>query len=405
VDAIEKNGLFGLSSLRSITFEEDSTLTQIGEEAFFGTAIETLDLPKTLEFIDQTALRFLPMLNHISIDPDNSYYAAVDGVLYTKDMKELMRYPSQKTGDSYIGPDSVEIIRSFAFYNAIYLSEIVFSNTGTLNTIGDYVFTGMNNLGQLELPEGLEIIGSYIYSDYMKLYYIVIPASVTHMAVRSFPNYMLVKHVIYMKMAEPGINFESGWDNTRFTIVYGYQETVIDQDIKYALKTDGTAVLVDPEGIIPATSVVIPEMVGTYQVTEIGAYAFSYQEELVSVELPSSIKKIGFSAFSNCTSLEEINLDEVSQLKEIGGLAFEKTSLIDIVLPDGLETIRGGAFIHMDMLLTLYIPDSVTLVEGGIVQGSELVQIRLEAAEVPSTWIGFWNYENRPVVYSYVIVE
>ena len=405
VVAIEKYGLFGLSSLKSITFEENSTLTFIGEEAFFGTAIETIDLPETLEFIDQTALRWVPMLNHISIDSDNANYADVDGVLYPKDMKELMRYPSQKTGDSYIVPDSVEIIRSFAFYYANYLSEIVFSSTGTLNKVGDYVFYGMNNLTQLELPEGLEEIGSHIYRDNMKLSYIIIPASVMHMAAHSFPNYMLVKHVIYMKAVAPSASFEPGWDDTRFSIVFGYQETVIVQDIQYALKVDGTAVLLDAEGTRSEESLVIPEMVGTYQVTEIGAFSFLLQAELVSVILPTSIEKIGYAAFSLCTSLEDINLEELVELKEIGARAFERTSLVDVVLPDQLETIRAAAFINMDMLLTLYIPSSVTLVEGGIVQGSELVQIRLEAAEVPSTWIGFWNYVNRPVVYSYVIVE
>jgi hypothetical protein len=403
--SIDRLAFMGLQNLKSVTFEEGSLLNSIGENAFLGTALETIEIPEHVTWIDPSAFRLTPVLSHIDVHPDNRYYTAVDGVLYAKDMTVLYRFPASKISETFSVPDTVETIESYAFYGAYAISSIQFSSFATLKTIKNDVFIGMYNLEHLEIPEGVTSIGRRLYSDHMKLSFVVIPSTVKTMLAPAFPNYMLVKHAIYMKASEPGENFELGWDQTRFSIVFNFQEFFIHEDILYALKTDGTAVLMDAEGARSNTELIIPEVVGTHTVTEVAAFAFTLLAELKSVRLPLTIERIGHSAFALCQLLDEINIDELTQLKRIDAYAFQKTQMTDVVLPHQLTSIGAFAFKDMDALKTLYIPMSVTWVEGGIVEGSELVEIRLERTEVPTSWFGMWNYESRPVVFGYILTE
>jgi hypothetical protein len=75
---------------------------------------------------------------------------------------------------------------------------------------------------------------------------------------------------------------------------------------------------------------------------DIGDYAFS-ATGLAEVKLPSSITEINNGAFSNCYSLEKIDLGK--SLEYIGMQAFSNDrALTSIDLPDSLETIDNGAF-------------------------------------------------------------
>ena len=78
-------------------------------------------------------------------------------------------------------------------------------------------------------------------------------------------------------------------------------------------------------------------LVITEGVTTIGDYAFStYFSNLTSVSLPSTIKEIGYSAFSDCTKLAGIEI------------------------PEGVTAIGDGAFFNCSSLETINIPASVS---------------------------------------------
>ncbi len=85
-------------------------------------------------------------------------------------------------------------------------------------------------------------------------------------------------------------------------------------------------------------AVVIPD-----GVTEIGEHAFSQVERLKSVTMPSSVKKIGFSAFNWCKSLTSVVIPE--GVREIADCAFaDDTSLREIALPSTVERLGIMAF-------------------------------------------------------------
>ena len=82
-----------------------------------------------------------------------------------------------------------------------------------------------------------------------------------------------------------------------------------------------------------------------------GAFGFDYDVEgnspsIKKVNLPKSLERIEGRAFEYCSYLEEMPLDALPNLKEIGYYAFRNSSAIptNLVLPNSIEYIGEGAF-------------------------------------------------------------
>ena len=78
-------------------------------------------------------------LTEINVSKNNKYFSSKDGVLYNKDMTELMIYPINKPGESFKVPDSVEKIDYFLLTDITYLSTITFGkNIKTIEAVTDF---------------------------------------------------------------------------------------------------------------------------------------------------------------------------------------------------------------------------------------------------------------------------
>lgn len=93
-------------------------------------------------------------------------------------------------------------------------------------------------------------------------------------------------------------------------------------------------------------------------ITRIGASAFYYYRNLLTVQLPENLISIGSKAFRECVSLENINIP--STVTTIGSWAFLKCEKLEhIYLPDNLESIGDGAFTDCDSLTSVIIPRKI----------------------------------------------
>ena len=127
------------------------------------------------------------------------------------------------------------------------------------------------------------------------------------------------------------------------------------------------------------TTVIIPE-----GIKRIGKSAFENCTDIVKVVLPESLECIDDSAFKGCTNLSDINLpDNISYL---GKLAFASTAITELEIPENtveinescfsncsklttvtfnesLETIRQYAF-YRTAIKDVYIPDGTSSIDG-----------------------------------------
>ena len=111
-------------------------------------------------------------------------------------------------------------------------------------------------------------------------------------------------------------------------------------------------------------SVTIPgsvKIIGTdvYDDSNPALGAFAVCSTLENVELKDGTETIGVAAFQGCKALQSITIPK--SVKKISAGAFgECTSLTNITLPDGVETIGDAAFACCENLKSITIPSIVT---------------------------------------------
>ena len=115
------------------------------------------------------------------------------------------------------------------------------------------------------------------------------------------------------------------------------------------------------------------------EITELGDNLFSGCSSLEQVVIPDSVVLVGENTFENCESLASIDLPE--NIMEISARAFYGcTSLNDLTLPDKLERIGEAAFMECAGLTGIDIPDSVTEIGDGAFYNSGMLTATVNAS-------------------------
>lgn len=157
---------FNLSkNLKKITFPD--TLESIGTEAFMGcTSLENVTIPKNVSQIGANAFANCFSVTELNVSEENNNFVSVEGVIFTKDKKELVMYPPGKQDEEYKIPDGTEVIREKAFAYNSNLSKTDIPDS--VRTIGDYAFYFCDKLSSAEFnsetaENQLKNIGSYAF--------------------------------------------------------------------------------------------------------------------------------------------------------------------------------------------------------------------------------------------------
>lgn len=92
-----------------------------------------------------------------------------------------------------------------------------------------------------------------------------------------------------------------------------------------------------------------------YKLTSIGPYSFYNTEYLENVRIPNTIEEIGKSAFAYCTSIRNLSFNEPDAdnigLQTIGDFAFSNcSSIVSLQLPSSVKTIGNSSFSNMEKL-------------------------------------------------------
>ena len=117
VTRIEKFTFLGCDSIESITLFQG--ITYIGTEAFGACGkLETVVIPATVTTIEYGAFTRCFSLLSIDVAPENIAYTSIEGVLYNKELTELVAYPMGKTDKTFSVPQGITSIVKGAFaYN------------------------------------------------------------------------------------------------------------------------------------------------------------------------------------------------------------------------------------------------------------------------------------------------
>jgi hypothetical protein len=87
--------------------------------------LRKVHIPSSVQTIDTSAFSGIKTLEEITVDENNANYVSVDGILYSKDMKKLINVPPAKELVSFVIPESVEEIESYAFEDCVSLEHCI----------------------------------------------------------------------------------------------------------------------------------------------------------------------------------------------------------------------------------------------------------------------------------------
>ena len=110
--------------------------------------VKSFHITDTVENIIPEAFGKINSLENIYVDAGNLYYKSEDGILLTKDGKELLSVPRARTEFEF--PKSVEVIGGFAFAENGNIKEIIIQDGPT--TIGKYAFSDCNGFTTIIIP-------------------------------------------------------------------------------------------------------------------------------------------------------------------------------------------------------------------------------------------------------------
>lgn len=148
-------------------------------------SVEKISIGKNVKSIGTWAFENNQNLKEFYVDPENECYCSVDGVLFTKDMTEILFYPASH-GEEYSVPDGVIKIRTKAFYKCDKIKSLTIPVTVT--DIEEKAFFRCSSLENFVIPEGVKTIGKDAFSYCSSLSEITVPKSTKFIGDYAFFN-------------------------------------------------------------------------------------------------------------------------------------------------------------------------------------------------------------------------
>lgn len=141
---------------------------EIDANAFYGCSeVTSVDIPYSVLRIVDGAFKGCSGIKKFTVNENNQSYKDVDGVLFSKDNKMLIKYPAQKETTEYVISEEVAIICTEAFMDNAFLRKISVGNFVT--AISDNSFKNCSALEEVELGGNVRIIGAESFKNCPKL--------------------------------------------------------------------------------------------------------------------------------------------------------------------------------------------------------------------------------------------
>lgn len=277
-------------------------VTQISSSVFANTKVESIVIGAGITEIDSYAFNGCRTLKSITVDPDNAKFTSKDGILFSKDMKTILRMPCGFSG-TYVMPETVTAIGSNAFTGCNTLTGITFSKK--ITSIPAKAFYYCAGLTKFTVPQSVTSIGESAFYACSKLADITLHDGISSIGEKAFTNTAFFNDI-------------DNWENGALYI--------------------GNYLIVTSAPNTPSSYIVKDGTVG------IAAYAFNNNTALGSISLPESLRFIDSYSFMGCSSLTDVTMAE--GLTKIGDYAFSKcTSLKSVIIPDTVTTVgKMGVF-------------------------------------------------------------
>ena len=280
-------GVFFMSGLQQVTFQEGSVLETIGSSAFFDCGLTQIDIPA-----------------------------------------------------------SVQVLGDYAFSGTMSGNPLVrvgFAADAQLHTIGDQTFVGCRYLKTIQLPASLRTIGELAFQG-SGLTDVTIPAGVNYLGEGAFAYC----HALTAVAVESGNLHYQSVDGVLYTVDGKTLHTYPAGMSSYSYTLQSTTEIVAPYAFAGAeyiNYVSLPE-----GLTQISQYGFADCTKMQFIQMPSSLMQIGKYAFCGDMNLRSVMFMPDAQLPRISFGAFAYCGITDFRVPASVTSIAQRAFEGCDSL-------------------------------------------------------
>ena len=389
------------TNLTEVTFSE--TVTRIGICAFHVTGLTELNLPDSLEEINDEAfencvnlrsvlipanvthlssLAFLycSNLQYISVDSGNTAYTTIGSVLYNSDRTRLVLYPPGRPGDCWIPdgvteigpdafayaegltdvriPDSVEIIYGGAFEGCGLTSVRI---PDSVSTICMRCFYNCRNLESIDLVTGLTTIERLAFYGCRKLASVVLPDGFTTLGEGAFTNCYFLREIYIPESAAFSEYDPSIFGGSDGVTIYGIRGSSAEamanaaglpfreggrcgREVVWNLNEEGTVYIF---GVGPMKDYTAGD-----------PSPFCNDARILRVEFSPWVTGVGDRAFAGCSALLNINMPYLHGIEYFGEGAFQDCTGLRGVPMTSVTYIGPDAFSGCTNLGACYFADS-----------------------------------------------
>ncbi len=266
--------------------DETKKITAVGAYALNGEGtVRVINIGPDVESIDDKAFYSCWALERIEVDENNPYYSDVDGVLYNKDKTVVMNYPCNH--DQYLRvkygydiPEAEKKDGDWDKYKEPHRWTTTEEYSAQLGNAEITIEQYRRDIQTYVVPSTVEVINDLAFA-YTNIQEIYLPEGLKRIEVMGA-----------FKLHEPA---SWGGNTPSLNNVYTYTAKDVTDPAFTSAEALGEVYLSLPEGL-----------------EYIGSDAFSYNQELQYLYIPSSVTFIGHHAFWDCVYKQDGELKGVS---------------------------------------------------------------------------------------------